>query len=428
MAEYANREHYIPIRRSDLVSLLVQDKQFPVDQKESFRQFCRLITGIFHFEYHDQLESLKDEYAAFDPDTVTNPIDNPSSIELAGRVDTLFEKFTWLMGKANYTRMTREQLLEATEAASDWGLNLDIDFSLFDQLEVFYRGDSKGFRLKRHWLLFWKSSPVSVPVYQRVAVIFKPKENHKRLGMFVDENAIFLKLFKDIPKDDIEMLLPGGTLKMPKIALGKLGASLVGAIGFVGYKLLISFPQLLAATLTLSLTSLFAFVGPVSLVAGYGYKQYAGYQQARRAYSLQLAQSLYYQNLDSNGGVLFHLLDEAEEQECREAILAYYYLLLRAPEQGWTSDDLDEYVEMDLERLADIKVDFEIGDALGKLERLGLVESRGERYVAVPLNTALEKLDYRWDNYFTYNQANGMTAERGGRNASIQSQSGTHGS
>ena len=60
------------------------------------------------------------------------------------------------------------------------------------------------------------------------------------------------------------------------------------------------------------------------------------YQSTRQAYHLMLTQSLYYQNLDNNAGVLTRLLDEAEEQECREVLLGYYCLWKYGPEQGWT--------------------------------------------------------------------------------------------
>src|SRR5262249_48962313 len=73
-----------------------------------------------------------------------------------------------------------------------------------------------------------------------------------------------------------------------------------------------------------------------------------------------------------------------------------------AGERGWTAADLDDYVEMDLERLANLKVDFEIGDAIDKLEKLRIVEKVGDRYRAHPLHKALEMLDYTWDNYFKY--------------------------
>jgi hypothetical protein len=48
-----------------------------------------------------------------------------------------------------------------------------------------------------------------------------------------------------------------------------------------------------------------------------------GYLQTKDKYRLVLTRRLYYQNLDNNAGVFFRVLDEAEEQEFREAILAY---------------------------------------------------------------------------------------------------------
>jgi hypothetical protein len=136
---------------------------------------------------------------------------------------------------------------------------------------------------------------------------------------------------------------------------------------------------------------------------GYGYQSYYGYRQLKQRYHLTLTESLYYQNLDSNGGVLTRLLDEAEEQEAREAILAYYFLWRYASEQGWTGASLDDYVEMYLEGSTGLKVDFEIGDALAKLERMHVVRKAGDRYRAVPIDKALEMLDWTWDNYFKYN-------------------------
>ena len=210
---------------------------------------------------------------------------------------------------------------------------------------------------------------------------------------------MFLKEFKDIPKADLEMLLPGARLQMPGFQQLKLGGSVVSGGAGVGYTLLEMFTKTVIA---------FEHLPQVALAAGmalfgYGYKQYSGYQSTRNIFHLRLTQSLYFQTIGNNLGVLFHLLDEAEEQECREALLAYYYLWRYAGTSGWRAPDLDDYVEMDLERLAKLKVDFEIGDALAKLERLQLVTRNGDAYVAVPIERALEVLDYTWDNYFKYN-------------------------
>jgi hypothetical protein len=118
-----------------------------------------------------------------------------------------------------------------------------------------------------------------------------------------------------------------------------------------------------------------------------------------------LTQNLYYQKLDSNAGVIMRLVDEAEEQECREAFLAYYALVTAAPSEGWTREMLDDWVELFLEGEAKLRVDFEVEDALAKLERFGVLTRTGDRLRALPPQQALAKLDEAWDNFFNYSNA-----------------------
>ena len=93
---------------------------------------------------------------------------------------------------------------------------------------------------------------------------------------------------------------------------------------------------------------------------GDGVKSFFGYLRTKDKYQLNLTRNLYYQNLDNNAGVVFRLLDEAEEQECREAVLAYYMLWRHASDEGWTQDTLDREAERFLqEQLGLDKVDFE---------------------------------------------------------------------
>ena len=42
------------------------------------------------------------------------------------------------------------------------------------------------------------------------------------------------------------------------------------------------------------------------------------------------------------------------------------------------------------------------GDALDKLQDLGLLLPSGDRLSAVPLDVAMRQLDRRWDEYFRY--------------------------
>jgi hypothetical protein len=102
--------------------------------------------------------------------------------------------------------------------------------------------------------------------------------------------------------------------------------------------------------------------------------------------------------------VLFRLLDEAEEQECGEALMAYFFLWQHAPVQDWTGQDLEDFIELYLEKHANIEVDVEMEDALAKLESLRLVDKAGEHYRAQPMDRAIEMLDWTWDNYFKHNK------------------------
>lgn len=398
MSEHGAREHYLPIRQGELIELLARDPALATEERALFRQLCRLVEAIIHFEYHQHLSRLKDSYAPFDPDAETLPLEPLSEAKRQHWLDKLFAEFAWLVERANYRRLSRNDLETAMTGYTDWGVNLHVDFDCFERLEVYARGDDFSTRLRRRLRRFYRLEEVRLPTYRRLIIMLKQRP-HKRLGPNPDTRNVFIKLFKDIPKLDVEMLLPGGQLRMPGIQRLKLSGSLATSIGYIGYKMYHEASHLLYGWLT---RNPLLFWGPLSLVLSYGYRQYYGYQQMRQSYSLLLTQSLYYQNLDSNAGVLTRLLDEAEEQECREALLAYFLLWRQAGEEGWELSQLDAAAEQFLRQQTGIDLDFEVGDALVKLERLELVERSGERLRARSLEQALVALDQRWDHFFQY--------------------------
>src|SRR5262249_26843546 len=170
---------------------------------------------------------------------------------------------------------------------------------------------------------------------------------------------------------------------------------------------------------------IYGILAVLGVTCGYGMRSFYGYLQTKQKYQLNLTESLYYLNLDNNAGVMSRLLDEAEEQENREAILAYYFLWRKldvrgstADELGWknrtqqntfpaggfTAEELDERIEQFLSKCLGRPIDFEVDDALAKLIRMNLVrEVSPGRYAALSLAEALETLDRAWDNYFPYN-------------------------
>src|SRR5579884_232754 len=400
MAAYDDREHFIPLRKSDLIELLCRDPKMALSEREPFRQFCALVSAVFHFEYLKQLEGLKDAYAPFDPDADTKTLRPVSADERRKEEERLFTRFAVLMERANFKRLTHEELQRALqEVATVSGIHTHVDLNLFEHLDIFIRGDVMGRIYCRSWRKWGRKEERLVPLYQRLVLIVKLRP-HKRLDRDIDTSRIYLKIFKDIPKADPDMLLPGARVRLSRLDKGLIAYPLFAGMGLLIYNIVDSIFSK-GVAVGVSLGSIASWSVAVAL-GGYGYKSYHSYQVKKQDYSLKLTKSLYFKSLDNNTGVLMRLLDEAEEQECRETFLAYFCLWKYAPPEGWNAEQLDDFVELYFEGNANLKVDFEIGDALAKLERLQIVRKIGGAYHAQPLDKALERLDWTWDNYFTF--------------------------
>ena len=128
-----------------------------------------------------------------------------------------------------------------------------------------------------------------MPVFSRVVVMLKQRE-HKALGKGADTKNVFLKLFKDIPRQDIEMLLPATRIRFGLFDKLRLGGTGLGTFGFVVFKLLSMLgPLLKVGTLILTgavfselfneqgLVWFLAVYTPLALLGGYAYKTYASY-------------------------------------------------------------------------------------------------------------------------------------------------------
>jgi hypothetical protein len=309
------------------------------------------------------------------------------------------------MERANFERLTRGDIKQALTATSDWGVQLSIDLDMFDRLDVYARGDIVTRKTRRRWRRLYRAEEVEVPVFQRLVVIFR-LHSYRTIDSHLTGETIHLKIFKNIPKVDLEMLLPGSRVKMSLVDQSKILLPTVSGVAMTGWKL---FQGAMVVAVT-GFYGLWTYLGLIAATLGYGVKSFFGYLRTQQKYQLNLTRNLYYQNLDNNAGVLFRLLDEAEEQECREAILAYYFLWHFAPAAAWSSQRLDEEIEAFLARETKVAIDFEVGDALDKLKRLGLVQTDcGGLLRAVPIDQALELLDRAWDNLFSYNRGEAST-------------------
>jgi hypothetical protein len=389
------REHYIPLRLAELVDVLCTDVALDPPERDALRRWCTLLSATLHFRYQQYRERLKDAYAPFDPDAATISLSKPAEDVRNQRLEDLFVRIDRILARANFLPIDEAAIAAAAEVHSDDGVDLEVDFTAFEKFRVYSRGQAIETRTVRPWWRPWHAETVQAPIYRRLVVIVKPKPG-KRLPTELDAGEVHLKYFKDIPQADIEMLLPGARPRMPRTYQLKLGGSLLSGMTL----LVVNVMKPLLTTALLGLNYLYTVI--IGLL-GYGWRQYAGYMTTKAALSLRVTTWLYCRNLANNSGVIFSLLEEAEEQDARETILAYFHLWRHAAQTGWTAEQLDASVARHLTALLKADVDFEVDDALAKLVRLGLARKRGDRYVPLPIDAALVHLDRMWDNAFPYN-------------------------
>jgi hypothetical protein len=373
-----------------------------------FREFCRLLQSIFHFEYHENLEQLKDLYAPINPDRDTRKVDVFSEEEKVSFTDTLHE----LLDKANYEKLSQDAIEAAFEESSLFQVKLKIDFDNFDEVLLFTRGESIHTEQVKMFFGLVKKE-ITFSNFDRVVIYIKYKDGVMSDAAQGKPGATMLKLFQNVPRADVEMLFPDTRVAMrniDKLMIGvpavigaaailttKVGASLLLLGSLMGFWL-----GLHSEEIELDEARMLAILAGLAGLGSFIWKQFSNFKNRKLGFMQSLTQNLYFKNLDNNAGVFHRLVDDAEEEECKEAILAYYFLLA----EGSATDekDLDSKVEAWFSTRWETEIDFEVDDAMAKLKKLNLVEQSGDGLSVTPVDTACELLDKRWDEYFKFNK------------------------
>ena len=409
-------ERFIPFRKQDIIQMCSQEL---ADEQSalSFTQFCLLLSSVIHFDYHEVLESLKNNYAPFDPNADTQQLNDFTS-EHREQCKTAFaENFATILNAANFEKVTEQDLQEALNEESLFKVRLEVEFDDFEQVVFYRRGESQ---LSETITSLWglRKQTINFTNYDRVAVYitFKDKtyfEQKGKLPLGFEPSSTIVKLFQNVPKADLEMLFPNSEVRMRPIDKVIIGASAVvgGAVVLVtklGASILL-LSALLAFWLGLRTESVamtqqhfISFGLGLGVFTGFIFKEWSKFKNRKIKFMKALSDNLYFKNLDNNAGVFHTLIDAAEEEDFKEALLAYTFLL--KSEQGLSASKLDEEIEAWFRKKYHCQLDFEISDALAKLEQMKLITLNKDTYQALPLTQAKQHLDKRWDSLFNYNQ------------------------
>ncbi len=364
---------------------------------------CRLVAALYHHEFHAVEQRTTEAWRHIG--------DDPTAAE------EITGDLTGLLDSANYTPLTTAELDAAMEEEALIPLRLDVDFDLYDELLIYRRGSRTETAERPRFLRSAEAIEITVDDHVVVHTRIKPSEWFAQHEIDPEERRIVpgdvsLKQFRNVPRADIEMLLPSTEVRFRTIDTVKIAVpAIVSAIVVLATKLLPTLGLIFVlAGFHLGLRddqpdldqgALLLLVGGAAALGGFVFRQWNKLKNRRIDYLKTLSESLYFRTVADGPGVFHILLSSAEEQEVTEVLVSYRLLL--AADGAVTADELDRIAERWLAEACDVDVDFEIDDALDKLERLGIAQKdRRGRWSPVELKDALDVLDRRWDDLFRF--------------------------
>ena len=362
-------EPYISIETSDLLQYLRRRGELDEGACDTMDDNVNRIDSLLHRRSATYLSQFTEHYSSIDPDVDSNV---PNGLEKlnensGGRfVIDLCEK---LLGEAGYRQLSQSDIEACVGVASMWGVPLHVDFDLFKHLVVYARGDVVGTRLRRRLRKLYRNETIDVPIYQRLVVIFELADDYDR-GEELSASTVHLRMFKNIPKQDVDMLLPGTSVKLSGVDRAKI---LVPSLG----GLVISIQKLWRFLLIFAAVTIYSsavLAGLVLAALGYVIRSVFSYFQTKNRYLLNLTRNLYFQKLDANAGVGYRIIQQAHRQRTAEAILAYY--ALAASKEPISHRKLRRRCERIVREAIGVEIDFRVDSSLEILRELELISEQ----------------------------------------------------
>lgn len=436
------RESFIPYSREELIDLCIEDGRLATDDVPRFRAFCEILAAHFNFEFHHKLETLKRNYAPFDPDGVDNSDMVTEAVASKLHLQRFAETLRDILEAANYTQLDDMAIHDAIANSALIDLKTEVDFNDFEEI-VFYYRDAKPTTMTAKRFFFWKRT-IETDIFSHVVLGIKYKsanyfrEQKRKIDKlnFVP-GLMYLYMYKNIPRYDLELLFPNVELRMNLIDRLMFVLPALGAGIMVLMKALPNLLLVLALILFLTLGPswmaminvqeeqikdftpvLFAFASVSAALGGFAFKQYSGYQTRRMKFMKDVTDTLFFKSIANNSSVFHTVIDLAEEEEAKEVILIYYHLLTSCV--GCDPVELDQAIEQWLAQKGAPAVDFDMamvmqqmqavkatmtasGEILPRERALLEMEANGDCRV-LSLLDAKRLLDKLWDEAFAYNE------------------------
>ena len=268
-------QHYIPLTRAEVKERLFADSRITPVLRKDLNDVCTMLEAIWHFRQHDVLERMKTTYAPLDPD-------QHGAVNL-DTVDQFVAALSEVLIDGNWESITQDEIDEALEGEDVFPISLDIRFEEFIRMHLYKLGIKPyTIDVKRNFGL--TTETLSGEMYERVIQIIQfqdskwfEEQKRKKFDPGKENAGLHLRMFRDVPKLDLEVIFPNTSPKMRGQDKLKIAIPLFAGIG----SMIAKYVPILLGTITgnaatsagFSTTALGGIIGGL---AGYMFKTWSG--------------------------------------------------------------------------------------------------------------------------------------------------------
>jgi Protein of unknown function (DUF3754) len=414
LTESNRADQFIPVRKEDLSSALIKEGHLADPaERELFWRFARTLRTICHYEYSETLDRLRDDYYYFNPEVASHAAADRAKSDCA--YDDLIRSLDKVLKDANFEELPHEEVTDAHRKRTV-PVEVKAEHDDFREVRFYKRGRHvEQYEVRERFGL--RRRKVEIEVFDDIVLVVAMKTqaeigSRRELRILkrrkIVPGSVMLKYFRNIACGDLYALFPNARVVMSNFDKAFLGVpAIAGGIPII-IKLYATISVLfLVAGIYFGgsgsvadddmKTALAALIGIVAL-GGFAVRQWLKYQHQTLKYHMELAENIYFRNINNNAGIFDYLIATAEDQETKEAALAYHFI--RKAEVALTAAEVAGRIEAWLARNFAVNLDFKVADALRTLDRFGLVRREGEQLFVLPLEPAIEQLHQVWNNFF----------------------------
>ncbi|KAL3341550.1 hypothetical protein AABB24_025880 [Solanum stoloniferum] len=318
------------------------------------------------------------------------------NLSAAGPRGRLLKKLLVLIGVLPSTNKQQVDEIDVTETESHLRPIFLSRISLSDIWEPASRklcGNDFWRMLRTSISILLSKSTLQEPAYQELILLYIKGTCEGGDADIAEFPSLQLKIYERIPIPDLPVVFPHKKLSFR--ILDSVRLDIASVLGLLAYFINYKFENMF------SLSAILLDVVAVCALVIYVSRVVLGYKQTWERYQLLVNRTLNEKTIASGFGSVYFLLDASEQQQYKEAILAYA-VLLKENIQESCARNIGARCEKFIYDLLEEKVEMPVDKAISTLVRLGIVTQdclNGHTELqAVPCFKAHEILKQHWNS------------------------------